>query len=84
MNICVDANKQKIVEKFISEHPEMFILKNKKSGSFALGKYLGNVNRNNVLVMFDTEQPTHFAFCFDNNDDIIEVYNVSIGEVKVY
>lgn len=84
MYITVNKNQQKIVESFIKEHQELFILKNKKSSSTAWGKYLGDINRNNILVMFETEQPAHFAFCFDSNDNITEVYNVSIGEEKVY
>lgn len=84
MKIKVDSNQQKKVEDFIKEHKELFILKNKKSNSTAWGKYLGNISRNNILVMFDTVQPTHFAFCFDNKDNIIEVYDVSIGEERIY
>jgi hypothetical protein len=84
MEIKVNSNQQKKVNEFIEKHKELFILKNKKSNSTAFGKYLGNIDRNNILVMFDTEQPTHFAFCFDSNDNIIEVYDVSIGEKRIY
>lgn len=84
MYITVDDNKQKLVEKFINEHPEMFILYNKKSGATAWGKYLGNINKDNILVMFDTEQPKHFAFVFNDKNDIKEVYDVSISEKRIY
>ena len=84
MYISINNNQQKVAEEFIKEHKELFILKNKKSNSTAWGKYLGNIDSNNILVMFDTEQPTHFAFCFDSNYSITEVYDVSISEKKVY
>jgi hypothetical protein len=84
MYINIDDNKQKLVEEFISDHSEIFILNNKKSEATAWGKYLGDINRNNILVTFDTEPVTSFAFCFDNRNNIIEVYNVSIGEKKIH
>jgi hypothetical protein len=84
MVITVNSKQQKIVEKFINEHIELFVLENKKSGATAWGKYLGNIDRNNVMVVFDTERPTQFAFCFDDKDNITEVYTVSISEERIY
>jgi hypothetical protein len=84
MYIKVKSNQQKIVENFIIEHEELFTLNNKKSGATVWGQYLGNIDRNNILVTFDTEQRTHFVFCFDNKDNITEVYDVSISEERIY
>lgn len=82
INFEPDEEKHKVAERFMNEHRGLFM---SFSGIHAYGQYEGEFTKNNnIVINTDYEPSKRYLFYFDSDNTITEVYDVTVGKVRIY